>query len=130
MKLIGFIKEHNDISESQKYTSIRGGTFHDPHMLERVVRYLGEGVLILGWMGYFLDIEDNTPISPDCYYTDGVYIWPAYFPYYLRKLDGYKINDEFLSHIAANNYRVNQSGLSEATKIKLEERLSKLLAQR
>lgn len=31
-------------------------------------------VLVIVWMGYFLDLEDGSLIAPDSYYTDGDYI--------------------------------------------------------
>lgn len=127
MKLIGFIKEHNNIIEAQGYASVRVGNASNQDSVEIIIDYLNRGILLLAWMGYFMDLEDNSLISPDSYYTDGVYVWPAYFPYYLKKYPNYLIDDEFLSHISKNNYLIGETKVKEGTKAKLENSLSEKL---
>jgi len=127
MKLVGFIKEHNSIVEAQEFSFIKGNNSRNQGIAEKIIDYLNSGVLVLAWMGYFMDLEDSSLISPDSYYTDGVYVWPAYFPYYLKKYPNYLIDDEFLSHISKNNYLVDQTKIKEDLKTKLEAGLSKKL---
>ena len=128
MKLLGFIKEHNNIDEAQEYVSvIAENTNIQDAAIEIIIDYLNSGVLLLAWMGYFIDLEDNSLISPDSYFTDGVYIWPAYFPYYLKKHQSYLIDKEFLSHISKNDYLIDETKIKEDAKAKLEAELSKKL---
>ena len=127
MKLVGFIKEHNSIVEAQEYSFIKGNNSRNQGIDEKIIDYLNSGVLVLAWMGYFMDLEDSSLISPDSYYTDGVYVWPAYFPYYLKKHPNYLIDDEFLSNISKNNYLIDQTKIKEDLKTKLEAGLSEKL---
>nr|WP_298994371.1 hypothetical protein [uncultured Allomuricauda sp.] len=127
MKLIGFIREHNNVVEAQKYSSVIAGGSSNENAIQIIIDYLNSGILLLAWMGYFMDLEDNSPICPDSYYTDGVYVWPAYFPYYLKKHPNYLIDEDFLSHISKNYYLIDETKLKEGTKSKLEISLSEKL---
>ena len=51
------------------------------------------------WMGYFIDPESGILICPDEYYTDGVYVWPGYFSYFLKKYPAWNLDKTFLEHV-------------------------------
>ena len=105
MKLTGFIKEYNDIEgaitlESALHTEL--GNIVDRN---KVLNYLKGGHFLLGWMGYFFDVETKEPIDPDSYYTDGVWVWPSYLPYYIKKYPNFAINHEFLEYMATKGFK-------------------------
>jgi hypothetical protein len=72
--------------------------------IEKVIRYLQKGALVLGWMGYFSDIKTKKLIAPDAYYTDGVWVWPVYYPYYLKQFPTLQIDEDFVEYLIARNY--------------------------
>ena len=127
MKLIGFIKEHNNIKEAHEYTHVKKGGSINKNVINNIIDYLNSGELLLSWMGYFMDLEDGSLIAPDSYYTDGYYFWPAYFPYYLKKYPDYYIDKEFLSHLLECNFIINGTMITSSVKDKLEAELSKKL---
>jgi len=127
MKLIGFIKEHNNIVEARSYDSIKGDNSVTPDIMKKIIRYLNNGELILSWMGYFIDIDDGNLITPDSYFTDGNYVWPAYFTYYLKKHPKYSIDEFFLEHLHNCDFLHNESRINKKSKQRLELELSKKL---
>ncbi len=123
MRLIGFIKEHNNIEEAVAFSDIKD-TDNNYQEITKIIDYLNDGILVLGWMGYFTDIEDREVlISPDSYYTDGVYIWPKYFPYYLKKYPNMFIAKEFENHIIEKEFKIKK----DIDINKIEDWLSKKL---
>lgn len=127
MILTGFIKEHNNIKEAIDYSAFKNSKSTNNHVLIDIINYLNSGVYILGWMGVFTDLENQHIISPDSYYTDGEYIWPAYFSYYLKKYPNAQIDENFLAHVSRNNFRIDESKIDNHLKKQLEIELSKKL---
>ncbi len=125
MELIGFIKEHNKIEGAKSYTDLVSN-YSNEHgiIVERVIDYLNKGKLLLSWMGYFFDLEDNSIIAPDSYYTDGVYIWPAYLPHYLKKNPDLYLDETFLNILAEKKFEFK---ISDNNLEKMEEDLSRIL---
>ena len=85
MKYIGFVKEHDSFSFAISFRDTFGDIPNSEAKIICILNHLKEGVLFLGWMGYAVDIEDKNLIAPDAYYTDGIWAWPIYFPYYIEK---------------------------------------------
>lgn len=128
MKYIGFIKEHNPIEEAISIQDIKNNTYmNDRDIVSNVVEYLSNGVLLLAWMGYFMDLEDNKPIAPDSYYTDGVWVWPSYFPYYLHKYPNYLLNEDFVEYLRSKKFNFNVNAAFD--KRFMEQQLSLKLNQ-
>jgi hypothetical protein len=124
MKFIGFIKEHNPIKEAITLQSIKdSNTINGDRLSLKVVDYLNSGELLLAWMGYFIDFENNKPIAPDSYFTDGEWIWPAYFVYYLNKYPRYPIEKSFIDHLHSKNFKMD-STISPRDKSILEKKVS------
>ncbi|HEY1201462.1 MAG TPA: hypothetical protein VGE79_10795, partial [Niastella sp.] len=73
--------------------------------IEKAIQYLDKGVLFFGWMGFVTDVKTKQLIAPDGYYTDGVWIWPSYFPYYLKQFPAVYINEDFVEHLMIRNYK-------------------------
>ncbi|MBG6148964.1 hypothetical protein IWQ47_001733 [Aquimarina sp. EL_43] len=125
MKLIGFIKEHNDVKGAVSFADINKDALENNKPLFEVIDYLNKGTLVFSWMGYSEDLDNGELITPDSYHTDGVFVWPAYFPYYLNKYPEYKVNEEFLVHLANNNF--HQDELNPNTVKNIEKWLSEKL---
>ena len=119
MKLVGFIKEHDHkLGNTFKDVVEKSLKEYDP---EAIINYLEKGSLLFGWMGYFNDLETNEPVSPHAYYTDGTWVWPSYFPYYLGKYRSITFDNEFLHYLEARNFQfVKEHDIEE--KILLFER--------
>lgn len=86
----------------------------------KIIEYLDRGHLVYGWMHYFEDYHTKEPIAPHAYFTDGTWVWPSYFSFYLEKLPNYKVDSAFLEHIANYNYRVPQLSKSRLYEIESE----------
>jgi hypothetical protein len=104
MKLLGFIKEYNDLKESIELDTFLNSRSRIAFDIEKTIQYLEKGVLVFGWMGVFTDIKTNQFIAPDAYYTDGVWVWPSYFPYYLKQFPLLYIDEDFAEYLIARDY--------------------------
>ena len=124
MKLVGFIKEYNQIKEAISLTELVSDNSELYTNSEKVINYLNNGVLLLGWMGYFIDVKSKKLIAPDSYHTDGIWVWPSYYTYYLEMYPFIKINPEFLAHMEGRNFEMNVDANFDNRKIKKEEELS------
>ena len=100
--LIGTIKEFDDISDSISYSELLE---LDDKLTPRnlIVDYLESYSqnLVLGWMGYTVDPIDGAFICPSAYFTDGKFVWPGYYSYYLRKFPAWKIDPVFLQYVGS-----------------------------
>ena len=105
MKLIGFIKEYDNLKESIELDTFLNSRSKKAIDIEKAIQYLEKGALVFGWMGYVDDIKTKQPIAPDAYYTDGVWVWPSYFPYYLKQFPAVYINEDFVDHLITRNYK-------------------------
>jgi hypothetical protein len=123
MKYIGFVKEYNNIKEASSLEELISEKTLDTGETEKVIDYLKQGKLLLAWMGYFIDIKSKELIAPDSYYSDGIWVWPAYLPYYLNKYK-MKLDQEFLDHIRDNNFVIEVSEQFNKKKASLEQELS------
>ena len=115
---IGFIKAYDTNICTAKSLS----EMLMPHKVEieskdSIINYLSSGIFLCGAMSYIYD-EENNPIGDLNYYTDGVFIWPSYYLYYMRKYDNLEINKDFIEHARRNNFVIN--GLSKKQLVDLE----------
>lgn len=120
MKLIGFIIEHDNIKKADPLNSVLGTISNDSNILFRIIDYLSKGTLVLSWMGYSMDAENGDLIAPDSYYTDGTFIWPVYFPYYLNKYDSYKLDEEFIKYLVDKDFQQKKLDSSMVENIEKE----------
>ena len=119
MKLVGFIKEH-DHKLGYSFNDVMQKSLKE-YDTEAIINYLDKGVLIFGWMGYFNDLEIDEPVAPHAYFTDGIWVWPSYFSYYLGKYKSITFDDEFLHYLEDKNFEF-QKDTDIEEKIKLFER--------
>ncbi|CAM1365487.1 conserved hypothetical protein [Tenacibaculum sediminilitoris] len=74
-----------------------------PEKRQKIIDYLEKGEIVVAWMGYFVDNKGNL-ISPDCYYTDGNYIWPSYLISFMKDDCNYCINEGFIDYLEDLDY--------------------------
>jgi hypothetical protein len=127
MKLTGFITEHNNIREAINLSELIDNSFQPNVNTDKIIKYLNNGVLLLAWMGYFFDEKSKRTIAPDSYFTDGIWVWPSYFSYYLEKYPSMKIDQEFLNYLEDRRFDFSTSEEFEIQKNELEQELSKKL---
>jgi hypothetical protein len=120
MKYIGFIKEHDKISESVSYNEILASRDNDKDIIKKIIDYLDNGEIIFGWMGYYNDLDNNTPIEPHSYHTDGIWVWPSYFSYYLKKYLNYNLSEEFLNYLIDKSFSYKNGIPFDKSKIEQE----------
>lgn len=117
MEFIGFFTEHDKACIYSKALENQLLTVSfDKKEREKIINYLSNGVFVFGWMGYEKDKEGNL-IIPLGYYTDGIWIWPGYYIYYLKKYENMKIQDNFIQYVQKNNYvnpKVSKEQVSNA----------------
>lgn len=121
MKLVGFITEHDKALSSTMFKEIYGGCNNDPVLINKILEFLSEGTLIMAWMGYFKDLETNEYAEPHAYYSDGTWLWPSYFPYYIRKHSNYNLDVDFVAYLIGKNFLI--ADLPPDAKDKLERDL-------
>ncbi|WP_233104237.1 hypothetical protein [Haliangium ochraceum] len=72
---------------------------------ERIAAYLDAGHLYIAATGFVEDwfADDEVVIGPPHLLTDGVYVWPADLPYYVRNYH-VRLPKAFTIHVAGNDY--------------------------
>lgn len=74
---------------------------------KKIVEYLRSGICIAGVMNITRDIFTHDVIDGLSYHTDGMYIWPIYFPYYIEKYPGkVLIPSDFIEHLKSNDFKM------------------------
>ena len=107
-KIVGFLIEHdNEVTNQTLENSLVEETDNSQDLID-VIKYLNKGVLVCGWMGYFNDIITKKPVAPWGYDTDGIWIWPNYYPYYLMRHREYKIDEGFLEYLKQKDYQFSK----------------------
>jgi hypothetical protein len=117
MKTVGFLKEHDSHSEAKDLNSFLANDYSNESQLDIIVTYLENGIPCLDLMEWLFD--GDTSIGPNSCRTDGIWIWPDYLSYYIKKYNNFKIDDDFLNHIIGNDYRevkVSKEKLSDIQK--------------
>lgn len=74
------------------------------------IQYLKNGIRIADSPTYLRDEIDGAAIGGTSYYTDGEYIWPNYYVYYLNKYPGVIIDLDFYEQAKQNNFFIAQLG--------------------
>ncbi|WP_151087957.1 hypothetical protein [Hymenobacter baengnokdamensis] len=118
MKLIGFIKQHDAILDAVDFLDFKKASEHNPKFiassklhLSRI--YFRNCPIVFGWMNYFKDLDTGEIIEPQSYYSDGEWIWPSYFMYYLNKFNSWGLYQDFFNSIENKKYHVNVSNEAE-----------------
>ncbi len=102
MKFTGFIKEYdNNIPGTAVSELLSAGFTADDK--SKIVDYLKNGKPFVGIMEMQHDLFDNEVIGPCEYRTDGVYVWPGYYQFYVNKYSDCYIDEEFARHFSSNS---------------------------
>lgn len=127
LKLVGFLKEYNNISEAITLEDRISESLVNLE-INKILNYLEKGTFVLGWMGYFINYENDELIAPDSYFTDGFFVWPSYLQYYLKQYPNFKLEEEFISHLESMSYE-NKKIIGKRDLFIMENKLSKLLVE-
>ena len=106
MKLVGFLREYDSFAAvNLSLKDIRNPTPTDPLLVNKVILYLKQGREFEGLMDWVSDVEDESiELGYTAYFTDGTWIWPMYFTYYLTKFNDYKIPEEFANYLMDRDF--------------------------
>lgn len=119
MKYIGFIKEEDkNIPTAKNLKEMFLEKDNDTILIKDVVDYLKKGIFLSGIMSFIYD-DEGKPIGNLDYFTDGQFVWPAYYPYYLQKYKNFLIDQDLLQHCVVNNFRIVP--LSKETLSKIDD---------
>jgi hypothetical protein len=108
MKFIGFLNVHDSMIECSK--EIDDFSFSSKSYTKKTedvaitLAYLEHGTVLLKLISPLYDIDDEY-IGSNIIYTDGVWVWPSYFSFYLKKYPCVKIHKEFINHIQIHQNR-------------------------
>lgn len=107
MKVVGFNTFHDpDLNCSDKILvellAVSEANSSTLSIRETIFSYLSKGHTLFKYVSPVYDI-DGECIGPNIIYTDGIWVWPSYYLYYLRKHDATKIPVIFIDHIKLNN---------------------------
>lgn len=107
MKPIGFLKEHDlGLSELKSVEQLLNPDIsYDAIIFDKLLNYLENSITVWPLLVWLYD-KDGTSIGPCGLQTDGTWIWPSYFAYYLKKHPNMEIPIDFLEDIAKNDYDV------------------------
>jgi hypothetical protein len=120
MKTIGILERHEIriLGSAIDYSGLNY-TFLPIHgtLMDGILKYLESGIYIYG-MTLAIQDSDGKYISPYIVYSDGEWMWPAYFSYYIKSGNVKTIPTEFLVHIRQNNFEVPKISLAKEQEAK------------
>ena len=124
MKYVGFVTESDEIKESVRFDDlVKIPESYDTETLEKIEQYLSAGQIVFGWMGYSVDPLTKQFISPHCYLTDGKWVWPHYYYYYIEKY-GVEVDPEFFRHMKSVSFKFKADADLLSSLFQIEEELS------
>jgi hypothetical protein len=102
MKMIGFREEYDIVLAKSKYNYRDGGRsiLLADRGKDLLLSYLEVAYVVMSKTLALFDNENY--IDAYMIYTDGVWVWPSYFHYYLNKGEYVCVN--FYEYVKANNY--------------------------
>ena len=111
LRRVGFFRElnHGDQDGERLSELVRAVKTNEE---EGIVAYLESGVLLIGTPGLTRDVLDPTSpiIGPPHVLTDGVWMWPADLPYYVKKYH-VELPADFIERIRERDYHPPESEL-------------------
>jgi hypothetical protein len=126
MKAVGFLHKHDPhISCSKELTNILSIHCNEDRNLKLVASYLKKGIPVIKYISELYD-KDEELIGPNIVYTDGDWVWPGYYIFYLNKYKNLMIPEAFLKHIS-NKGDAKDISVTSAEKNYVEYMLAKLM---
>jgi hypothetical protein len=118
MKLqrVGFLKELNNNNVLVDRAKDLTGKPIDFSLKAQIIDYLDSGRGVMTYMSIAMDEAGNL-IKPYKILTDGEWIWPSYFSYFLEKYPDLNIDAGFFEHMRRNNYRIKPLSAAELLEI-------------
>lgn len=101
MKLVGFLSEHNEYLENTSKEYLFDLSTSEK---EEIITYLEKGIMFIPFLHWINDMDTKKPIGPQIIRTDGIYIWPDYFKYYLQTNRAF-VDKGFLEHIKIYHFQ-------------------------
>ncbi|TWF40341.1 hypothetical protein FHW36_10423 [Chitinophaga polysaccharea] len=102
MNVVGFLQVHDPhIACSKDIDDLFSDSFLNKERLSEICNYLENGVSIVRYISSLYD-TDGELIGPNIIYTDGLWVWPSYYSFYLKKYPQILIPEELQSHISLN----------------------------
>lgn len=105
VKFVGFLDEYD---EGKGFPSIKDAFekgLDNSYFASKVLKHLEYGKIVFACMHYIQDWETDKLLVPHGYFTDGQWVWPSYFPYYLQNHKDYKIDAEFLEYLKQRDFK-------------------------
>ena len=127
MRMAGFIKDMEDgiLGESIDYDSLNLDTVAIGHSaVDKVLDYLQKGKMVFA-MPLALEDTDGSYIGPYTICTDGEWIWPGYYSYYIKTNKVGEIPKDLLDRMAGNNFIVPP--VESMTEVEAKDHVLKLL---
>ncbi len=102
LKFVGFDKSIDmGIRSAKHFIDLLTPIPNDKIERERLINYLRQGIFLTGAMTFIYD-DEKKPIGNLDYFTDGEFVWPRYYLYYLEKYNNFYL-DQTLYNYASNN---------------------------
>ena len=114
MKTIGFLTLHDHCEEAQDLNDLIKSTRVYTY-LDKIIEYLKLGHDFADTQ-LLLDDDEGKPMFGLGYQTDGEWIWPNYFPYYLKKYPNYEIDKEFIEYLNEKSFLYTEPNESQRRK--------------
>jgi hypothetical protein len=113
MQFVGFLKEQDrNIIEARSIEQMLQPQNISDEERNAIIRYLECGIFLCGVMSFIYD-DDGMPIGSLDYFTDGEFVWPVYFPYYLKKYHDFYIDKLFIESVSKKNYQIGEISTQE-----------------
>src|SRR5438128_443824 len=107
LKFVGFDKAiDTNIRTAKKFAEMFGDHPNDEADRKELINYLKKGIFLTGVMSNIYDNEKKI-IGNLNYFTDGKFVWPVYYPYYLEKYNNFKIDNELYTYANEMNYQIH-----------------------
>lgn len=108
MKTIGFTNKRDEVIIRNKYLDmplLLNGNTLDEVEKKNVIKYLNghESVFSITWALF----DGEKYIGPYMIFTDGEWLWPSHFSYYLFKNNFHHFNEDFLNHLRTKKFEIN-----------------------
>jgi len=104
MKFTGFVKEvDKNIPSEHNFSEMFQNGNSPAEYRQTIIDYLEKGNCFGTTMSSIHDLKDGELIGGCSYYTDGVYCWPIYYTYYLKKYPNFYIDPTFYEHVRNNS---------------------------